>query len=58
MDCQGCRFWLEQGSAGQGLCRRFPPVLTQILPGQFQAMFPAMQPEGWCGEHAPKEIAQ
>lgn len=66
-ECGRCRFWqADDESEDQGICRRFPPVLSDLRLESLAAArsittleaiqesdaweFPATRQYGWCGE--------
>lgn len=49
-NCYSCRFWEGQGirqRGPKGICRRFPPVVTNRSP---DGSFPITLTGDWCGE--------
>ena len=53
--CENCAWYHRQS----GACRCFPPKLLLVgsQPGimEYQAMWPTMQPDSWCGEHVEEQ---
>lgn len=56
--CKICIFHVKEPKETNGTCRRMPPQLV-VVPQQDAlgrtgiatvAMFPAVQPDAWCGE--------
>jgi len=70
--CDGCRFWnvtdLEVsfdldagGEAALGRCRRYPPVLIRVIPGDMipdgsEWNAPLTIDSDWCGEFQPAKV--
>jgi hypothetical protein len=47
--CGNCRFF-KSLEAGQGVCRRHPPM-SELIDGEVMSFTPLVNPGGWCGEH-------
>jgi hypothetical protein len=58
--CADCKFGfvVANNPAASHVCRRFPPqiIVTERdkKGARWQAIFPPMQADGWCGEHKGK----
>ena len=53
--CDACKhFQANPESAGQGICRRYPPVPFPTAPGQITSMSPPVQDKQTCGEWGTK----
>ncbi len=58
--CDNCRFYEEHGETGDGVCRRFPPVLVHpepkaedTGPSVSDYDWPMVNGWQWCGEFDP-----
>lgn len=55
MKCKNCRFFHEDKAADIAECRRrVPNTMPNLQDGSFDTYWPDVDPEDWCGEHAPK----
>lgn len=53
--CSTCRYYAPNNHS-YGRCYRYPPTVVQL--GEVRsggATSPAVQKDGWCGEHAEKD---
>lgn len=62
--CANCRYASTQETRSQGyidrsmVCRFMPPQVVSWQNGYSESRFPAVRPDGWCGQFALKKEAQ
>lgn len=66
--CRNCKFW-EHASDGEGVCRRYPPVIDTLVVNNTKEptsdfaeesilfwSFPSTSEMMWCGEHLRSNV--